>query len=128
MRHSKPSLVNVVEAQCGKPVEILLRGGKKVRGILEEIEPDMSVYLTHMVSLDENNQKNKEKDHMNCTNNKVLYIRARQILFFHFLKDVAVVANTESWHRRKVSLEQARPVRKLPKAKSKDGEVAYESS
>lgn len=37
----KPSLATVVDAQCGKQVEILLRGGRKVRGILKEMEPDM---------------------------------------------------------------------------------------
>jgi len=35
-----------------------------------------------------------------CSDKTILYIRARRILFFHFLKDVAVVANTERWVRQ----------------------------
>ncbi|GJQ14967.1 hypothetical protein GpartN1_g6758.t1 [Galdieria partita] len=117
MRRSKPCLTTVVEAQCGKQVEILLRGGKKIRGILEEMEPDMSVYLTSLRSPEESNQQNESMD---FAGKELIYIRARQILFFHFLKDVAVVANTENWHRRKLSTEQTRPFRKLPITKSKD--------
>jgi hypothetical protein len=88
------------------------------------MEPDMSVYLTHthempgvQSSWTPNVQESVQQSELSdgCSEKTILYIRARRILFFRFPKDVAVVANTERWYRKTMSMTPTKTIRKVSK-------------